>query len=1088
MPGASGAPEGRERSYPMADTNAADRHLLFGLIALQVGLIDQAQLVAAFQAWARDKGRPMADFLASRGDLDADGRAAVEAMVSLHLKKHGDTEKSLAAIHAGRSARDEIAAVGDAELTGLITQVGSDSSEAGSTRTASYAVGASTADGQRFRVLRPHAQGGLGAVFVALDGELHREVALKQILDHHADHPVSRQRFVTEAEITGGLEHPGIVPVYGLGSYADGRPYYAMRFIRGDSLKEAIDRFHKDETLKKDPGRRSLELSKLLRRFLDICNAIGYAHSRGVLHRDIKPGNVIVGKFGETLVVDWGLAKAAGRSNCDPESAERPLTLSSASGSAETLPGSALGTPAYMSPEQARGDLDALGPHSDVYSLGATLYSLLTGKAPFEGDVGEVLRRVEAGDFTPPRQLDPSIDRALEAVCLKAMATRPGDRYPSTRALAEDVERWLADEPVAAWREPWTRSLIRWLTRHRTGVTAAGAALLVALAGLAAVLGVEARANGQLTAKNSQLDAALLREADRFRLAMDAIKLFHGEVSEDLLLKEKKFEGLRRKLLLGAADFYGKLERLLEGQADPKSRAALGKSYSELAEVTLQIGKYNEALALHLKALAVRRDLAARPGAGVDATLDLVGSLYDASVVHHSIGGAADALALVGEATDLADGLEATGRGSDALRKRLAECLNYAAVLYDESRQGVRNPTKAMGCIERAKALAERLAASNPGDNGLKEILVASFTTYGMLLEGTGRSTEAEEAQRRAVAIANELAETNPNVSRYQNDLGRAYTNLVRKLWFVGKPAEAMVARERAVAIWQKVADDNPAVTSYQNNLAFGLNNLGSALSEMGELAGAMQAYERARSIMKALVEADLSAIAHRRNLANSQLHIGWLRQQLGQPAEALAEYKQELETRRSMESADPTNSSYRDSLANCETNIASVLLQLGNPGEGRGACDRAIAIRQRLVEADPANTSYRSGLAESLLRSGQLRRSTGDIPGAAADWRRAVGLYEGLPARSGEVAAFEACCHAMLSGLAGLTGAGVSVSDGPREADRAMAILRRIVAQGYRAPLLRLEPALDPLRPRPDFQALMMDVAFPAAPFLEVR
>ncbi len=218
-------------------------------------------------------------------------------------------------------------------------------------------------------MLRPHARGGLGAVFVALDAELNREVALKQILEKHADDPVSRARFLLEAEVTGGLEHPGIVPVYGLGTYGDGRPYYAMRFIRGDSLKEAVDRFHADAALKSDPGRRSLELRKLLRRFIDVCNAIEYAHSRGVLHRDIKPGNIIVGKHGETLVVDWGLAKARGRVGAGESSEERPLVPTSASGNAETLPGSALGTPAYMSPEQARGDVEHLGPRSDVYSL-----------------------------------------------------------------------------------------------------------------------------------------------------------------------------------------------------------------------------------------------------------------------------------------------------------------------------------------------------------------------------------------------------------------------------------------------------------------------------------------------------------------------------------------------------------------------------------------------------------------------------------------------------------------------------------------------------------------------------------------------
>jgi serine/threonine protein kinase/Zn-dependent protease len=441
---------------PFRDTA---RNLLFGLLALQNNFISRDALVAAFGVWIADKSRPLDQLLLDRGDLDADCHALLTGLVRQHLKLHGnDPEKSLADLSAVGSVLRQLVDLNDPDLCaslGHVTQArpGGQGIDLDATSTPTF-LGAPTSSGGRFQVLRLHAEGGLGEVYVARDEEVHRDVALKRIKDQHADNPQSRARFLIEAEITGGLEHPGIVPVYGLGTYDGGKPFYAMRFIRGESLKAAIARFHADPAMQKNSGQRTLALNKLLRRFLDVCNAVAYAHSRGVLHRDLKPGNIMLGDYGETLVVDWGLAKAVGH-RLEPDAAQQTeWTLKPTSGSDVqlTVTGQCLGTPAYMPPEQAAGRLDELGAPSDVYSLGATLYVLLIGRPPFtEPDLPTLLRQVEKGDFPLPRQIRPWIDPALEAVCLKAMARRPQDRYPSPRALAEDIEHWLADEPVTAY-------------------------------------------------------------------------------------------------------------------------------------------------------------------------------------------------------------------------------------------------------------------------------------------------------------------------------------------------------------------------------------------------------------------------------------------------------------------------------------------------------------------------------------------------------------------------------------------------------------------------------------------------------------
>jgi serine/threonine-protein kinase len=537
----------------------ADRNLLFGILALQMDFIQRDALIAAMNAWVLAKSKPLGQVLVEQQALKPDERDAIDVLVGKHLARHGgDPEKSLAAVAVPTPLRQELCSLADGDLQASLGHVTSELPS-----TLAYVPGPDGA--VRYQILRPHARGGLGEVYVALDQELHREVALKEIDAKHADDPHSRGRFVREAEITGGLEHPGVVPVYGLGRHADGRPFYAMRFIRGETLKDAITRFH--ESPQCTLGHSNLAFRQLLGRFVAVCNAVAYAHSRGVIHRDLKPSNVMLGPYGETLVVDWGLAKAVGRDPMEDGRgpAEPSLVPVLSDSDAVTQAGAALGTPAYMSPEQAAGRLDQLGPASDVYSLGATLYALLTGRPPVDGkDAGEILAHVQRGDWPAPRHVNLAVPPALDAACCKALARDPAQRYGTALDLAADVERWLADEPVAAYAEPWAVRTRRWMRRHRVLVSTAVGVLAVGLlattTGLVLVSGARDReAAARKTAEDKEHEAQQQQEeAERRREEAR----FNQYVAQ-MILVQREYE----------ANNLGRVRELLEAQV-PKEPGA----------------------------------------------------------------------------------------------------------------------------------------------------------------------------------------------------------------------------------------------------------------------------------------------------------------------------------------------------------------------------------------------------------------------------------------------------------------------------------------------------------------------------------
>jgi tetratricopeptide (TPR) repeat protein/tRNA A-37 threonylcarbamoyl transferase component Bud32 len=360
----------------------------------------------------------------------------------------------------------------------------------------------------RYRIRQFHAQGGIGEVWLAQDEDIGRAVALKRLRKKREE---QRDRFLAEAQITGQLEHPAIVPVHDLGVDAEGRPFYVMTFVRGRTLKDALDEYHAGGPSRAEPP--EVGLCRLLEAFVQVCQAVAYAHSRGVIHRDLKPDNVMLGEYGETLVLDWGMAKV--RSQPENGQSYPAVQLTYASGSTETQAGTVMGSPAYMAPEVADGRAADADERTDVYLLGATLYHLLTGRVPREGNSrAELVDLARTVPPTPPRRLKPDVPRALEAICLKAMAHRKQDRYGSAGEVAADVRRYLAGAPVAAYPEPLPARAWRWCRRHRRVLGRSVAAAVVA-AGLGLAAAVELRAAWQR-------EAVARQEADERRRAQEA--------------------------------------------------------------------------------------------------------------------------------------------------------------------------------------------------------------------------------------------------------------------------------------------------------------------------------------------------------------------------------------------------------------------------------------------------------------------------------------------------------------------------------------------------------------------------------------
>ncbi|WP_435009259.1 protein kinase domain-containing protein [Tundrisphaera lichenicola] len=813
----------------------------------------------------------------------------------------------------------------------------------------------------RYRALRLHARGGLGEIFLAVDGELNREVALKEIQEKHGDRLDSQFRFVFEAEVTGGLEHPGIVPVYGLGRYADGRPYYAMRFIRGDTLKVAIRRLHGSLKGKRDALAHSLEFRKLLSRFVAVCQAIDYAHSRGVIHRDIKPDNVMLGPHGETLVVDWGLAKALNRPEPPPDHfGPKPLRPLSGTDGSATMEGSVIGTPSYMSPEQAAGEVETLGPGSDIFSLGSTLYDLLTNQTPFRGKgLTEIIESVRIADFPAPRAVNPSVPAPLDAICRKAMALRSADRYPTAGELAVDLERWLADEPVTAYPEPFTARVSRWGRRHRTSVAVGLALILTASTGLAI--------------SHVLISREKARTERNFVRARSAVEEMLNKVGEVELADVPQMEPVRRDLLDKALKFY--LEFLAERGNDAWSRLETGRAYVRLGDIREMLGLYTQSEANYRAAIGLLERLVDGPDADPHARRGLARAQAGLGVLLKKSGRSLESEALLRRALEGRKALASEfPDDQDDARALAATRYQLGTLLARLKDRGAEDESAYRSAIEEQEALIARPEATLEARRELARYL----NNLGILQAGA-EPDKAEATFRRAMKIQDELEAQSLGNAGFRWQRARTRNNLAILLSRAGQVDDAGPLYDQARTGLDSLSADFPSVPDYRREEAMTLNNLG-LLREVKPAEGELplDLFRRALDDQRRLALDFPEVPDHRQKLAITCIHLGDLLR-TSEPAEADAFLQEAVSLTSKLAAEHPEVPEYQAALGRASTERALMLRGLNRGDEAANLLISAIRSLELAREGNPREATYDRFLveahndrAETLLKLGR--------------------------------------------------------------------------------------------------------------------
>lgn len=863
----------------------------------------------------------IAELCQSRPDLESQFRERLDAFLQMDrlLRRQEHREHLAVTCEADR---------GDAVTAGMVSVTGS------------------------YEIVREHARGGLGEVYVARDCTLGRTVALKKI---RGDRPVDdphRRRFLREAEITARLDHPGIVPVLNLATDADGNPCYSMKFVDGESLSETASRLHREFQQKVAQGTAGSNwftmnlLRPLVSRLITVCNTIAYAHSRGIIHRDIKPANIMLGAFGATYVVDWGLALyaaetspsltdrsevpqyPAGECSCvlpaavHGESADTGALTSWDTADDDQLwnetltkTGTVVGTPAYMSPEQTLTDGTRATVLSDVYGLGATLYFVLAGRPPIEGQ-GDVkwLQQLRCGAIPNARSHQRAIPVALDCICRKAMSVAPEQRYPSPLELARDLENWLSDQPIVALPDSVTVRISRSLRKHRAWAQAGAAAmLLITLLSIGFAVELNSRRLRAETAEKTSVDLAADKtrlaesEAEQRKLAddqakasLETLKKVTSRVARQLKTVDS---GTREQILTVVYDGLAHITRTLETQ-DEIARER-GIAHQEMGRVYLTAGSSSK---VDATAEALRQFQQAR-----DVFLQLTLKAPKEHVYQQ----------------DLSIAYESIGN----VQLQLGH-LNDAEAAYAESLR-----------------ISEAELEKQPEDVSRLRDVAFGCEKCGDVRRNRGQWSEARKFYEQYLSVVRRMIQMAPSKPLYQRDLivGRSKLgNVQRQEGLLNEAAQTYQECVAGCLALEQIPDSGIE----KRDRAVNLNKLGLVLSEQKKFTEAASAFDTALQISKELLMQQPTNTLVRRDVALALLYSGSCRKELEDAERARGLYAESLSIRRELVVADGSSVSAKVELAIVLTEIGELEIGAGNPESARPMLEEGVAILKSLSDA----------------------------------------------------------------------------------------------------------------------------------------